>query len=52
MSKEFNFDDYKKQIDDIKFDIPRFENPDWFAKQTVNDFPAETEDVTIRWECH
>ena len=52
MCKEINFDDYKKKIDDIKFDIPKFETPDWFTKQTVSDFPAETKDVTISWECH
>ena len=52
MSKEFDFETYKKQIDDIKFNIPKFETPDWFVKQTISDFPAETENITIKYKSY
>ena len=45
MNNDKFFEKYKKKIDDIKFNVPKFEYPDWFQGQQVSDFPKPTENV-------
>ena len=48
MKEDKFFEKYKKMIDDIKFNMPKFDVPNWQQFPQVSDSPMPTDNVS--WE--